>query len=172
MIHFFILFFKIFFRYHEAMQEEGAKRLQLLAPLFYIPAPELEPFGPEAGPRRRGEPGGMEFLFCFDIAESQGRSIEPEPPALLGPLTAAGFADSPGRQEGSMELPRGHYLFAQERELLGREAVIRAAVEMQKDGLWERLCLENRLYLRYLYEDGAAVTQLFRPYKAPADRLA
>jgi hypothetical protein len=64
-----------------------------------------------------------------------------------------------------MELPRGRYLFAQERSFLDREAVLCMAVEMQKDGLWERLCLENRLYLRYLGEEGQAVTQLFRPLR-------
>jgi hypothetical protein len=153
------------------MQEEGARRLELLAPLFYTPAADLDPFPRGTGPWGAAE--GREFLFCFDIDGPQGRSIEPEPPALLGPLRAAGFAeiaDSPGRPEGGLELPRGRYLFAQERTLLDREAVIRAAVEMQKDGLWERLCLENRLYLRYLREDGAVVTQLFRPYKTPDSR--
>jgi hypothetical protein len=150
------------------MQEEGARRLELPAPLFYTPAADRDPFPQGTGPWEEAE--GKEFLFCFDIDESQGRSIEPDPPALLGPLRAAGFADSPDRPEGGLELPRGRYLFAQERTLLDREAVIRAAVEMQKDGLWERLCLENRLYLRYLHEDGAAVTQLFRPCKTPDSR--
>jgi hypothetical protein len=156
------------------VQEEGAKRLELLAPLFYIPAPELVPFRCGAGPQIFR---GGECLFCFSIDEAQGRSIEPDPSALLGPLTVAGRSPpgcpggcsdgcSGGAPAGGLDLPRGRYLFAQERAFLGREAVIRLAVEMQKDGLWERLRLENRLYLRCLYEDGAAVTQLFRPYSA------
>jgi hypothetical protein len=133
--------------------EEGAKRLELLAPLAYSPAPELVPF-------RRG-PGGTEEdrLFCFALDGAQGQRIDPDPSALLGPLSAAGRPGS----SGGLELPRGRYLFAQERAFLGREEVIRLAVEIQKDGLWERLCLENRLYVRYLHEDGETVTQLFRP---------
>jgi hypothetical protein len=105
------------------------------------------------------------LFFCFDIDEAQGQSIEPDPPAFLGPLAAAGSAPrSPADPGGSLELPRGRYLFAQERAFLGREEVIRMAVEIQKDGLWERLRLGNRLYVRYLYEDGGPVTQIFRPY--------
>jgi hypothetical protein len=139
------------------VQEEGAKRLELLAPLSYTPAPELIPFRP-------GAQQGEEFLFCFNIDEVQGQSIEPDPPALLGPLSAAGSTPHSAYPEGGPELPRGRYLFAQERAFLGRDEVIQMAVEIQKDGLWERLRLENRLYVRYLYEDGGVVTQLFRPY--------
>ncbi|MDR0400846.1 MAG: hypothetical protein LBH51_07880 [Treponema sp.] len=145
------------------MEEEGARRLELLAPLLYIPAPALEPFHPGARP---GEGEGKEFLFCFALDESQGRSIEPEPSIFLGPLLAAGFAD-PAAPGGSLELPRGPYLFAQEWAFLDREETIRMAVEAQKDGLWERLRLENRLYLRYLSGDGGVVTQIFRPYRPP-----
>jgi hypothetical protein len=141
------------------VQEEGAKRLELLAPLSYTPAPELIPFRPGARPQQ-----GEEFLFCFSIDEVQGQSIEPDPPSLLGPLSAAGSAPHSAYPEGSPELPRGRYLFAQERAFLGRDEVIQMAVEIQKDGLWERLRLENRPYVRYLYEDGGVVTQLFRPY--------
>jgi hypothetical protein len=142
------------------VQEEGAKRLELLAPLRYAPAPGLVPF-PATAPRI--QPGeGQELLFCFGIDGAQGQSIEPEAPALLGPLLAAGA--SPPAPGGNLELPRGRYLFAQERAFLGRDGVIRMAVEVQKDGLWERLRLENRLYVRYLYEDGGPVTQIFRPY--------
>jgi hypothetical protein len=38
------------------------------------------------------------------------------------------------------------------------------AIEQQKDGLWEQLRLGNHLYIRYLFEDGSPVTQVFRPY--------
>jgi hypothetical protein len=144
------------------VQEEGAKRLELLAPLFYIPAPELIPLRQGTGPQI---PRGREdCLFCFTINEAQGQSIEPDPPALLGPVSAAGYGSPAPEPGGGLELSPGHYLFAQERASLGREELICLAVEMQKDGLWERLRLENRLYVRYLYEDGETVTQLFRPY--------
>lgn len=152
------------------MQEEGAQRLELLAPLFYIPAPELVPFHQGIGPRVRQETGGEEFLFCFKISEAQGQRIDPEPSVLLDSLLAAGFAPQAGCPGGNLQLPRGRYLFAQERAFLGREGAIRLAVEIQKDGLWERFHLENRLYLRYLYEDGGIVTQLFRPYTSGPGR--
>jgi hypothetical protein len=143
------------------VREEGAKRLELLAPLSYIPAPELIPFCPGTWIQQEA---GEEFLFCFNIDGAQGQSIEPDPPALLGPLLAAGSASHSACRDRGLELPRGRYLFAQERAFLGREGVIQMAVEIQKDGLWERLRLENRLYVRYLYEDGGIVTQVFRPY--------
>jgi hypothetical protein len=162
-LRFFTLFIKKIFRYHETVQEEGAKRLELLAPLSYIPAPELIPFRFETGPQAQ-DGAGEEFFFCFDINETQGQSIEPDPAAFLGPLIAAGSAPPSPAYPGGLELPRGRYLFAQERAALGREEVIQMAVEIQKDGLWERLRLENRLYVRYLYEDGEPVTQIFRPY--------
>jgi hypothetical protein len=156
-----LLFANFFFGYHQIMWKEGARRLELLAPLPYTPVPGLIPFQPGIEARiGRGE----ELLFCFILDTTQGRNIEPDPAVLLGPLAAAGSADPPG---GAMELPRGRYLFAQERAFLDREDVILMAVELQKDGLWEGLGLENRLYLRYLHEEGSAVTQLFRPFKEP-----
>jgi hypothetical protein len=139
--------------------QEGARRLELLAPLFYSPARELIPFRPETEARIEG---GEEMLFRFALDGVQGRSIEPDPAAFLGPLGAAGSALSP-RRGGGLELPRGRYLFGQERRLLDREEMVFLALEMQKDGLWEGLCLEDRLYLRYLREGGGVVSQLFRP---------
>jgi len=56
------------------------------------------------------------------------------------------------------------YLFAQRRGTLDRGECIGMAIEQQKDGMWERLWLTDRLYIRYLFEDGNFVTQIFRPY--------
>jgi hypothetical protein len=136
-------------------------RLELRSPLFYQADSALVPFqyGIEAG----------ELLFCFELDPAQSRSIEPDPAALLGPLVFAGRSgESTGAQ---LELPAGRYLFAQERregnglrDALDEREFIEMAVEVQKDGLWERLTPADRLYLRYLFEDGRAVTQVFRPY--------
>ena len=63
-----------------------------------------------------------------------------------------------------VELPAGNYLFAQKRESLDRESVINMAVEIQQEGLWQRLKPGRRLYLRRLFEDGSEVTQLFRSF--------
>jgi hypothetical protein len=97
---------------------------------------------------------------------------------LLGPLIFAGRHEETttpfGQQHGGsrrLELPAGNYLFAQERRegnglraTLDRNEFVEMAIEVQKDGLWERLAPADRLYLRYLFEDGRAVSQVFRPY--------
>jgi hypothetical protein len=71
-----------------------------------------------------------------------------------------------GGGQTQLQLPAGQYLLVQQRKFLGREECIHLAVEQQKDGLWERFVPENRLYIRYLIEDGSPVTQLFRPCRA------
>ena len=139
------------------MDETPFLKLDLRAPLRYMPVPELPPFS-------RGEEGRGETLFCFELDAEQGQCIEPDSERLLGALIFSGQALN--REHGAapaVELPSGNYLFSQKRAALGREACIALAVEQQKDGLWERLQPENRLYIRYLFEDGKFVTQLFRP---------
>jgi hypothetical protein len=41
--------------------------------------------------------------------------------------------------------------------------------EVQKDGLWERYRLENRVFLRRLFEDGLPVIQVLRPCSPPEE---
>jgi len=103
-----------------------------------------------------------ELLFCFELDSRQSRSIEPKREGLLGALIFAGRTDS-GDSGKKVTLPAGKYLFSQCREALNREEWLDLAIEQQKDGLWERLKPENRLYVRYLFEDGKTITQLFRP---------
>jgi hypothetical protein len=131
-------------------------KLELLAPLVYVEDRSLRAFEPAAA-----ELAGGETLFLFEIDPVQGLSIEPDTALFLGPLVFSGRAqeEGPGR-----ELPAGRYLFAQQRRLLNREECIQMAVELQKDGLWERLRPEPYLYLRFLTEDGRRVSQAFRPY--------
>jgi hypothetical protein len=150
-----------------ANSEEGARRLKLLHPLLYIKA-ELPPFPQE--PRELGEQ--EDYLFCFALDMVQSRSIEPDPATFLGPLCAAGYlavehpnSGTQPEDKETLELPAGSYLFAQKRKALDREAVINLTMEVQKDGLWERVQPEEHLYVRYLREEGAAVTQIFRPYR-------
>ncbi|GHU87694.1 hypothetical protein FACS189476_03540 [Spirochaetia bacterium] len=137
-------------------------RLELRSPLFYRADAALVPFQYEI------EEG--ELLFCFDLDPVQSRSIEPESASLLGPLVFAGRSEGV-LASGPLELPAGNYLFAQERRMenglrgiLNEQEFIEMAIEVQKDGLWERLIPADRLYLRYLFEDGRTVTQVFRPY--------
>ena len=136
------------------------QRLILLAPLFYFPEAEPDPFSCREG--------DGEKLFCFEIDETQRLRIEPDAKTLLKKLAFGGNAVKPdcalAAGGARLELPKGDYLFAQEREILGRDEIIAAAVEIQAEGLWQRLEPGNRLYLRYLFEDGRLVTQLFRPF--------
>ena len=139
--------------------ETEISHLNLLAPLFYTPNEKADPF----------DCGKEEELFCFELDETQYKSIEPDKEKFLGGPVFCGKApgaDS-GKQEGGREkflkLPQGSYLFAQKREILSREEIIDLAIEIQLEGLWQRQRLERKLYLRYLYEDHSWVTQLFRP---------
>ena len=136
------------------------QRLNLLAPLYCYPESAPDPFAYREG--------NGEKLFCFEIEETQRLNIEPDAKTLLKRLIFGGNAamsDYAGAEDEALrKLPAGYYLFAQEPEILGRDEIIAAAVEIQAEGLWQRLEPGNRLYLRYLFEDGSFVTQLFRPY--------
>jgi hypothetical protein len=126
---------------------------------MYAEAPELGAFGTfPASPLR-------EFLFCFDLEQGQSQRIDPQADSFLGRLVFSGRNNRNGDRayKVSLQLPAGLYLFAQKRRAVGREECIALAIEQQKDGLWERLKLGDRLFIRCLYEDGSPVTQLFRP---------
>jgi hypothetical protein len=133
--------------------------LYLQAPLFYTRDESPEPF--------KYDPSKGEVLFYFEIDGAQYGNIEPDRDTYLGRLISGGVLVHPSsveHKEGSLiELPRGHYLFAQGAEIPDREGYIQMAVEVQKEGLWQRLSLGRGLYLRYLCEDGRPVTQVFRP---------
>ena len=149
--------------------EIGITRLNLLSPLYYFPDKNTDPFS-----YREGE---GEMLFCFELHEDQYRNFEPDKTKLLGNLVfgakAAALPAEGKIQAGQTltELPRGDYLFAQKREILNREEIINMVVEIQSEGLWQRLEPGKRLYLRYLFEDGCFVTQLFRPYSFSASTI-
>ena len=136
------------------MEESPLLRLDLRAPLEYAEAPGLIPFG-GAFPGDAGE-----LLFCFELAQEQAARIDPDAGSFPGELLFAGTSGG----QGTVRLPAGLYLFTQRRRLLGREECAYLALEQQKDGLWEKLRLNNLLYIRFLYEDGSPVTQLFRSY--------
>jgi hypothetical protein len=151
-------------------------KLELLAPLFYTEDRNLEPFRPPEG--------AEETLFCFEIDGLEGRSIEPDPSAFPGTLrfggravpaageTIPGGGLPPARErKGYVTLPKDRYLFVQTEGVLDRQHFAETAVEMQKDGLWERLEPENRIYLRYLFEDGRRASQIFRPYRRAASTI-
>ena len=133
--------------------------LTLLFPLYYT-AVESDPFN------YKKEDG--EKLYCFILNENEYSSCEPDKETLLGRLVFSADTIHPGEKEKTGEnlqvLPEGKYLFAQKREILSRDEIIEMAVEIQAEGLWQRLKPGKTLYLRYLFEDSKTVTQLYRPY--------
>ena len=140
--------------------ETEISRLNLVSPLFFEPIEESQPFG------NGGEAGtGGEKLFCFELDESSYRSFEPDRALILKELVFSGKAVKGSAKGAWHHLPQGNYLFAQKREILSKEEIIGLAVEIQQEGLWQRLRPGKMLYLRYLFEDGRPVTQLFRPYE-------
>jgi hypothetical protein len=130
-------------------------RLDLRAPLLYTEMPGLNAFN---YPPPKEETS--EFLFCFELDQEQSQSIEPQPENFLGRQVFSG--KNVQNQRGDLALPAGLYLFVQQRGVIGRTECIALAIEQQKDGLWEKIKLGNRLFIRYLYEDGGQVTQIFR----------
>ena len=108
-----------------------------------------------------------EILLCYEVNPVQGGSIEPDKERFLGKLLFIGEKppETPsGSAEGLVSLPRGDYLFMQRRSgsVLAPDVWLDLAIEQQKDALWERNKPLNLLYVRFLFEDGAFVTQVFR----------
>ena len=153
--------FSRFFDKLTAMAPPQLIRLNLRASIEYAgiaPAPFDGPFPVDDETR--------EFLFCFELDRGQAARIDPDPEAFPGTRV---FSAKRGGPEGSAPaerrlLPAGQYAFMQERRELSREECVALAIELQKDGLWERLRLGTRLYVRRLFEDGSPVTQVFRPF--------
>ena len=155
--------------------------LHLLNPLFYIEENPLEiraesslarPFdySPEKG----------EMIYCFELDAAQSGLFEPdrtffpgslvsfgkaaEPVAVDGKTANGNVQDSDGQKRVFRELARGDYLFTQVRDIPGREEIVDLAIEVQQEGLWQRLKPGGKYYLRYVFEDNSPVTQIFRQY--------
>ena len=128
--------------------------LNLLSPLFYAPDESaLFVYRQKDG----------EKLYCFELEEAQARKFEPDRRHFPGALIFAGKA---GNEEKILELKQGNYVFSQIREILNEEEVVDLAIEVQNEGLWQRLKLGSLYYVRYLFEDERGVTQIFRPYNS------
>jgi len=143
--------------------EADISRLTLITPLFYTEEEAL-PF--------EYKEGDGEKLFCFRVNENQCMNFEPEKGQFPGNLIFSGRAVHADRimecktpdAKTIVELPRGDYMFAQKRKKLNHEEIIALAIEIHQETLWQRLIPGKKLFLRYLYEDGKTVTQLYRPY--------
>jgi hypothetical protein len=144
------------------MEQAELVKLTLLAPILYTADERIDPWSQGVMESRE------ERLFCFEIPGPEAFSIEPLEDHFLGPLLFAGRLLKIGEdpEPGKLlELPAGKYFFSQRRRALNREDFILAAMENQKDGLWERLRPKKLLYLRRLFEDHSPVTQVLRPYQ-------
>jgi hypothetical protein len=110
-----------------------------------------------------------EILLCYELNPVQSLSIEPDRDHFLGNLVFVGLkppvtSNGCTQENNVVSLPQGNYLFTQRRgeAVLSKDEWLDLAIEQQKDGLWEREKLKNLLYIRFLNEDGAFVTQIFR----------
>jgi len=133
--------------------------LNLCTPLQYVRAES------QGAPSAEGE-----MLLCYEVNPVQGGSIEPDRERFLGRLLFVGekAAETPGggaeKTKEIVSLPQGDYLFMQCRSdaVLTPDEWLDLAIEQQKDGLWERNKPGTLLYVRFLFEDGSFVTQVFR----------
>jgi hypothetical protein len=132
------------------MKKIAIMNLTMMAPLDYGTGASGDPFA------WREEYG--EKLYRFTLDEKEAEEFEPDKENYFRE------ADAPEKNE----LPAGTYFFAQERGVLSREDIAAMAVELQQELLWQKKKPGRFVYLRYLCEEGAPVTQVFRPYSAAA----
>jgi hypothetical protein len=138
------------------METFSVLTLDLRNPLFYTFKAELDPF--------QYNPSEGEVLFCFELNPAQYRCFEPEAP-YLGALVFKGEAAQEIKSGADcFEIPRGTYLFAQMRELLTQDQWLAMAMDVQQEGLWRRFLPGSRIYVRFLWEHGRGVTQVWRPF--------
>jgi hypothetical protein len=158
----------------------NCSRLHLLSPIFYreiaLPPPDQDSSFREISRLFTGEFFGLpddslspepfpEMLIHFRINRSGAFAVETDGKDYLESPISAGQADT----NGSLELPAGEYFFTQVREKLDTGAFIELALELQKEGLWERVRLKETVYFRTLWEDGARVSQVLRPVQESRD---
>jgi hypothetical protein len=147
------------------MEKTPLTKLELRAPLDFV---EFSDFSSVKLTKNE------EILLCYDLNPAQNRSIEPDSARFLGSLVFAGRKTGVNSTR-TVSLPAGTYLFIQGREAYDESSQpatlsehmdakkwLDLALEQHKDALWERHKPGNRLYLRFLFEDGGLVTQVFR----------
>ena len=98
-----------------------------------------------------------ENLLCYTINPSQANIIDPSSEHYLHSDTIP-----------VTELLEGDYFITQLRkEHVDTKELLELAIVLQKEALWNRYKLQNKLFLRQFYEDGFPVTQLWRPIITP-----
>lgn len=154
--------------------------LNLINPLFFIHDASLKPFEPAISENTES----FETLFSFQLDESASMEFEPDKKKFPGTLIFSGRAAekkianenaaNENRDNGIFELARGNYLFTQFRVYPAwfadiaktpgklREIIMDLAIEVQQEGLWQRMKPLPWYCLRYVYEDRGAAVQIFR----------
>ena len=101
-----------------------------------------------------------EKLICYTLNPGEAINIEPNP--LLF------FAGEP--EEAAVLEVSEYYVTQIQKESLENNELLEAAFELQKEALWSRCKLNNKLYLRRLAEsssenhtDNSPAIQLWRP---------
>jgi hypothetical protein len=141
------------------MEFTGLTNLTLNSPLIYEKIEELP-----SEIQKNGD-----FLLFFKLDPKECCSILPEKSSLLRSIIFTGSRrhteTASVTETEALLMPQGEYIFMQCRDnaALKKEDWLDMAIELQKDGLWERNKLNNELYIRFLFEDGMFVTQIFRP---------
>ncbi|QQO09558.1 hypothetical protein [Breznakiella homolactica] len=128
--------------------------LDLRSPLVYARDAKMRPFEYS---RDSGE-----TVHSFTVFPEQAYTIEPSEEHYIGAPEWIGRSTGTEAAGPLAEIPGGLYFFSQTRMVLDRDDFIRMAIEVQKEALWQKKSLGTRLYLRYLYEGGGPVTQVFR----------
>ena len=94
----------------------------------------------------------LEVMQCYVLNPEESNGIDPQPDRY--------FESGPERTD---VLAVGEYFITQIRkEKTDIHELTNMAMELQKEGLWSRLKLENKLYVRQFFEDGQPVFQLWR----------
>jgi hypothetical protein len=131
--------------------------LELYRMFTYVKDNTLDPFSIESVKEADGE---RLFLFAVDAEQLKKSGSDA---GCFARLIEAGFELYDGEIHDEIALPRGKYYFTQERALLQKDAIVTMAGAIAEFAGHDGHKLENKLYLRYVYEDGSAVTQLFWP---------
>ena len=101
-----------------------------------------------------------ENITCYTLHPAEAVSIEPNPLSF--------FACGP--EEAKVLEASEYYVTQIQKENLMKDELLYAAFELQKEALWSRCKLNNKLYLRKLetisaenHSDNTPVIQLWRP---------
>ena len=94
-----------------------------------------------------------EKIFLYFLNPNEANNIDPDIKNY--------FIDK--AEEVSVMETSQYYVVQIQRDNLTNNELLDTAVELQKEALWSRLKLENKLYLRKITEDNSSKVQLWRP---------